>query len=145
MRYYLDTVVVIYAVEGAAVNQLRARNHLAALERAGHRFVVSEFTRLECLVPTFAPGAAQRLLEFLRFFHTAVRQTVLLTAAMHDRAAAIRGAHRYPAATASTPLKRSGMADALRLAAAIESDCDRFRTNDNQLAGFPDIAVEVLP
>ena len=31
------------------------------------------------------------------------------------------------------------------LAAAIESGCDVFLTNDNQLATFPDITIEVLP
>jgi hypothetical protein len=43
--YYLDTVIVIYAVEGNPVDQQRALNHLAALEQAGHRFVISEMTR----------------------------------------------------------------------------------------------------
>jgi predicted nucleic acid-binding protein len=37
------------------------------------------------------------------------------------------------------------LADALHLAAAIEFGCDVFLTNDNQLAAFPDIAIEVLP
>jgi predicted nucleic acid-binding protein len=41
--------------------------------------------------------------------------------------------------------KRYGLADALHLAAAIESGCDVFLTNDNQLATFPDIIVEELP
>ncbi|MBA4064941.1 MAG: hypothetical protein C0501_14755 [Isosphaera sp.] len=60
MLYYLDTVVVIYAVEGVAVNQQRATNHIGALERAGHRFAVSDLTRTECLVPVLGPGAGQR-------------------------------------------------------------------------------------
>ena len=42
MLYYLDTNIVIYAVEGQSPFQQRARNHIAALEAAGHRFVVGD-------------------------------------------------------------------------------------------------------
>ena len=42
--YYLDTMIVIYAVEGNPADQLRAQNHLAVLEQAGHQFAISEFT-----------------------------------------------------------------------------------------------------
>ena len=49
MLYYLDTMVVIYAVEGNPADQQRALTHLAALERAGHRFAISDLTRTECL------------------------------------------------------------------------------------------------
>ena len=63
---------------------------------------------------------------------------------MYARASAIRSGHNYPAIS-PTPPKRYGLADALHLAAAIESGCDVFLTNDDQLSGFPDIAVEVLP
>ncbi len=38
-----------------------------------------------------------------------------------------------------------GLADALHLATAIESGCDVFLTNHNQLATFPDMTVEELP
>ena len=41
MLYYLDTMIVIYAVEGNVADQQRALNHLATLEQAGHRFVTS--------------------------------------------------------------------------------------------------------
>jgi predicted nucleic acid-binding protein len=63
---------------------------------------------------------------------------------MYTRAGAIRGGHTYPAVPPAQP-KRYGLADALHLAAAIESGCDVFLTNDNQLANFPDILIEVLP
>jgi predicted nucleic acid-binding protein len=142
--YYLDTVIVIYAVEGAPANQQRALNHLAALEQAGHRFAISEFTWTECLVPVFGQGAEQRLSDFFRFFHGPNLRTVSLTAATHTRAAAIRGGQHYPAAPPAQP-RRYGLADALHLAAAIESGCDVFLTNDNQLANFPDITIEELP
>jgi uncharacterized protein len=142
--YYLDTVVVIYAVEGNPADQQRALDHLAALEAAGHQFTISGLTLAECLTAVLGPGAGQRLSDFLRFFHGPNLRTVDLTAATYTRAAAIRGGHTYPAVSPAPP-KRYGLADALHLAAAIESGCDVFLTNDAQLSGFPDLAVEVLP
>lgn len=143
MLYYLDSVIVVYAVEGNAADQQRALDHLAALERAGHRFAVSDLTRTECLVPVFGPGEGQRLSDFFRFFHGPNLRTVPLTAATHTRASAIRGAYTYPAVPPA-PSKRYGLADAIHLAAAIEAGCEVFLTNDNQLANFQDITVEVL-
>ena len=86
MLYYLDTVIVIYAVEGNPADKQRAKDHLAALEQAGHRFAISELTRTECLVPVFGPGGGQRLSDFFRFFHEPNLRTLSLTAAMHLRA-----------------------------------------------------------
>ena len=144
MLYYLDTVIVIYAVEGNPADQQRALNHLAALEQAGHRFAISELTRTETLILPFQPGNGQLLQDFFRFFHGPNLRTLGLTAAMHVRASAIRGGYTYPAIPPAQP-KRYGLADSLHLAAAIEWGCDVFLTNDNQLANFPDITVEELP
>ena len=144
MLYYLDTVIVIYAVEGNPDDKKRAKVHLDALEKAGHRFAISELTRTECLVPVFGPGGGQRMSDFFRFFHEPNLRTLSLTAAMHVRASAIHGGHTYPAIAPAQP-KRYGLADALHLAAAIEFGCEVFLTNDNQLANFPDITVEELP
>jgi len=142
--YYLDTVIVIYAIEGNPADQQRALNHLTALEQAGHQFAISDLTLTECLVPVFGPGGGQRLSDFFRFFHGPNLRTLGLTAAAHTRASAIRNGHAYPAIPPAQP-RRYGLADALHLATAVESGCDVFLTNDNQLANFPDIAIEVLP
>jgi hypothetical protein len=91
--YYLDTVIVIYAVEGNPADQQRALNHLAALEQAGHRFAINELTLTECLVPVLGPGGGQRLSDFFRFFRGPNLRTLGLTAATHARASAIRGGH----------------------------------------------------
>src|SRR5437773_11768945 len=112
MLYYLDTVIVIHAVEGNPADKKRAKDHLDALEQAGHRFAISELTRTECLVPVFGPGGGQLLSDFFRFFHEPNLRTVGLTAAMHSN---IRGAHTYPAIPPAQP-KRYGLADALHLA-----------------------------
>lgn len=137
-------MIVIYAVEGNPVDQQRAVNHLTALQNAGHRFAISELTRTECLVPSFGPGGAQQLSDFFRFFHAPNLRVLNLTAAVHSRASAIRGAHAYLVGTHAA-LKRYALADALHLATAIEFGCDAFLTNDNQLANFQEITVEVLP
>jgi predicted nucleic acid-binding protein len=140
----LDTVVVIYAVEGNPADQQRAIGHLALLERAGPRFAVSDLTRTECLVAVFGSRDGPRSLDFSRFFHGPNLRTIALTAATFDRAAGIRSGCTYPPVAAAAP-KRYGLADSLHLAAAIEAGCDRFLTNDARLTGFPDLAVEVLP
>jgi uncharacterized protein len=115
-----------------------------SVEQVGHRFVISELSRTECLVQVFGPGAGQRLSDFSRFFHAPYLRIATLSAAAHARAAAIRGAYHYTANPGVQP-KRYGLADALHLATAIESGCDRFLTNDAQLANFSDIVVEELP
>ena len=144
MLYYLDTVIVIYAVEGNPADQQRALNHMAAAEQAGHRFAINELTLTECLVPAHGPGGGPRMSDFFRFFRGPNLRTLGLTAATYARASAIQGGHTYPAIPPAQP-KRYGLADALHLATAIESGCDVFLTNDNQLASFPDITVEELP
>lgn len=96
------------------------------------------------MVPVFGLGGGQRLSDFFRFFHGPNLRTLGLTAAIHVRAAAIRGGHTYPAIPPAQP-KRYGLADAIHLATAIEFGCDVFLTNDNQLSNFRDITVEELP
>jgi predicted nucleic acid-binding protein len=144
MLYYLDTNIVIYAVQAGMPQHQRAIGHLAALELAGHGFMISELTRTESLILPLQPGNGQLLQDFFRFFHGSNLQTVSLTAAMHSRASAIRGGYTYPVVPPALS-KRYSLADALHLAAAIESDCDVFLTNDDQLANFSDITVEELP
>jgi predicted nucleic acid-binding protein len=130
--YYLDTNIVIYAVEGQPPFQQRARNHIAALEAAGHRFVVGDLTWTECLVLPYRNGDGQLLLDYQRFFLGPNLATVSFTAATRQRAALIRGTRNY------------GLADSLHLATAVEHRLDRL-TNDNRLAAFTDITVDVLP
>ena len=144
MLYYLDTNIVIYAVQAGLPEHQRALNHLTTLEQVGHRFVISELTRTETLILPLQPGNGQLLHDFFRFFHGPNLRTVCLTSATHSRASAIRGGYTYPAIPPAQP-RRYSLADALHLAVAIESGCDVFLTNDNQLAGFPDITIDVLP
>ena len=133
MLYYLDTNIVIYAVEGQQAFQQRARNHIAGLENAGHRFAISELTWTECLVWPYRIGNGPLLLDYERFFVGPRLAALSLSASSFHRAATIRGTHNY------------SLADSLHLATAVENGIDRFLTNDNRLAGFPGIPVEILP
>jgi predicted nucleic acid-binding protein len=132
MVYYLDTNIVIYAVEGQQVFQQRARNHIAALEAAGHRFVVSDLTWTECLVWPLRTGNGPLLLDYQRFFMAPHLATVS-SGISHNRAAMIRATHNF------------GLADSIHLAITVENCLDRFLTNDNRLAAFSDVPVEILP
>jgi predicted nucleic acid-binding protein len=78
-------------------------------------------------------GKSTALALFDGFFTRPDVRLVPFTAAVFDRATPIR---------ATFPFKTVG---ALHLAAAVESGCDRFLTNDVRLSAFADIAVEVLP
>lgn len=139
MLYYLDTCIVIYAVEGQDPFQQRACNHLAALESAGHRFVISDLTKQECLSKPWEARDRALQARYTEFFADTILRTIGLTLAIHERAALIRSRYWY------ANKKGYSHSDALHLAAAIEFGCDAFLTNDNELTDFPEIKVEVLP
>ena len=67
MLYYLDTMIVIYAVEGNPADQQRALNRLAASNRPIIDFAISELTRTECLVPVFGFGGVSSCRTFSGF------------------------------------------------------------------------------
>ena len=140
MLYYLDTCIVIYAVEGQPPFQQRARNHISLLENAGHRFVISELTLTESQVKPLGAADGALLLDYHKFLLGPHVTTVSFTAAVYLRAALIRGTQKY-----STNNKRYSLADSLHLACAVEYRFDRFLTNDQRLSGFSDITVETLP
>jgi len=73
------------------------------------------------------------LADYDRVFSALVELIALLTTAVCDRATLIRGSYRF-----KTP-------DSIRLAAAVESGCQVFLTNDVRLNRFTGITVEVLP
>ena len=138
MMTYLDTCILIYWIEGPAPFDARVRAHLAGLQAAGHRFAVSEFTRLECLVKPLGTGDGALLLDYERIFLAPNVTFVTLDAPVYERAANVRGAHAYASG------KRYSAQDSLHLAAAVQAGCTSFLTNDLRLAGFPDIPVDVL-
>jgi len=130
---YLDTNIVIYLVEQTPGWGARASTRIAAVRARHDRMIVSDLVRLESRVKPVSLGDALSLADFDSFFGSQDVQVVSLTTFVCDRATEIRARYRYK------------LADAMNLAAAVESGCDVFLTNDMRLSRFPNIAVEVLP
>ncbi len=78
-------------------------------------------------------GDTAKLAVFDAFFLRPDVRVVPVSTAVFDRATQIRAAHKFK------------LGDALHLAAAVESGCDSFLTNDSRLSAFTGIPVEVLP
>ena len=133
MQIYLDSVILIYYLDHVGPFQVRAADRLAKLYAAGDGVASSDLVRLECRLGPLRSGDAARLSKFDAFFARPDVQLVPLTTAVLDRATEIRARHGF-----KTP-------DAIHLAAAVESGCGAFLTNDTRLSAFPDLAVEVLP
>jgi predicted nucleic acid-binding protein len=133
MLVYLDSVICIYAVEGSPSFQTRARARLAAMMAAGDQPAISDLTWLECRVKPIRLGTLAALADMEAFLTASDVVRVPLPTAVYERACRIRAVHNFK------------LADALHLAAAIESGCKLFLTNDHRLSSFPDLPVEVLP
>jgi predicted nucleic acid-binding protein len=133
MLIYLDTVLCIYAVEGASTFQARALARLISLRSNGDQPAISDLTWLECRVKPIRLGDTIALADMEAFLKASDVVRVPLPQAVYDRACRIRAAHKI------------NLADALHLAAAIESGCGLFLTNDHRLSNFSDIPIEVLP
>jgi predicted nucleic acid-binding protein len=133
MLVYGDSVILIYYLEGAPAFKARASARLTALWSAGDILAVSDVVRLECRTLPIRLGDLTTLAEYDSLFAQRTVQLIPMTTAVFDQATLIRAAHNFK------------LGDALHLAAAAESGCDRFLTNDTHLSGFSDIPVEVLP
>lgn len=132
MLIYLDSVICIYAVEGAPALQAAANARLAAIHAAGDQPAISDLTWLECRVKPIRTGDAATLANMEAFLTASGIVRVTLPTAVFERACQIRALHNYK------------LADALHLAAAIQGGCGLFLTNDYRLSAFPDLPVEVL-
>jgi predicted nucleic acid-binding protein len=133
MIVYLDTNIIIYAVEAPPALGLRAQVRIASARAAGDSFMLSDLTRMECLVGPLRSGDAVLEAQFRAFFALPEVRVVPISPAVCDRAARIRATTRFK------PM------DALQLAAAVEHGANRFLTNDTRLNTFPALTVEVLP
>src|SRR5262249_34889224 len=133
MIVYLDTVIVIYTIEGPAPFKARAQARLASLRAAGDQMPVSDLTWLECRVKPTRLDDAVLLADFQAFLTAPDVIKVPLPTSVFDHATLIRAHYNYK------------VPDALHLGAAVEAGCGVFLTNDLRLKAFPDITVEVLP
>ena len=130
MIVYLDTNIVIYTVEQNPVFGPKVRTRLATARAVGDTLMISDLTRMECLVGPLKSGDAAVEADFHTFF--GVTRVVAITAAVCDRAARIRATHNFK------PM------DALQLAAAVEHGASIFLTADARLGSFTGLTVEVL-
>jgi predicted nucleic acid-binding protein len=133
MRIYCDSVILIYFLEGTPPFQARSVSRLAALRAAGDTLVVSDLVRLECRMQPIRLGDATALADYDALFAQPDVERVPFPTAVFDRATEIRATLNFK------------LGDSLHLAAAVESGCDAFLTNDTRLSRCTDIPVEVLP
>jgi uncharacterized protein len=124
MRIYFDTVAVIYLVERVPPWHSLL---VAKLAPHAHHAVISDLTRMECLVKPVRDANTALIAEYQQVFSSS--QIVPLTSQVFDRATHIRARHNF-----KTP-------DSIHLAAAVESGCDWYLSNDLGLRKFSDIPI----
>src|SRR4051794_40766534 len=108
MIVYLDSNIVIYAVEGNPIFGPKVALRLATAQAARDSLMVSDLTRMEALVGPLKRKNPTGEAPFRPFFPPPEVQGVAITAAVRDRAARIRATYHFK------PM------DALQLAAAVE-------------------------
>ena len=132
-RAYFETHAVIYYIEQnptylpAMVSRMFSQ---AGEERIC--CVTSDLVRLETRVHPLRHGHSQLLNRFDEFFMATQQHSVPFGRAVFDLATQMRASHEL-----KTP-------DALHLAAALESGCDEFWTNDDRLAKAATGRIEVI-
>jgi len=132
MILFLDTNIVIYAVENPIVFGPKANSRMTAARTAGDVFMISDLVRMEALVGPLKRGNTTVEQEYHRFFAANDMTVVAITPSVCDRAARIRATHNFK------PM------DALQLAAAVEHGANVFLTADARLGSFTGVKVEVL-
>ena len=132
MLIYLDTNIVIYAVENPAQFGPKAQARLQAAQARGDSLVFSDLVRLECRCHPIGAGDAAVLALYDSFFALPDLTRAAITTAVFDRATEIRAFYSFK------------VPDAVHVAAAVESGCGAFLTHDTRLARFTGLSVEVL-
>lgn len=130
MILFLDTNIVIYAVEQNPVFGPKVVTRLATARATGDSIMLSDLTRMECLVLPLRVGDVALQQTYRGFF--ALTTVVPIAPIVCDRAALIRASNRFK------PM------DSLQLAAALEHGANVFLTNDARLNSFSGLKVEVL-
>src|SRR5258705_40506 len=133
MLVYLDSVICIYAVDGAPSFKARAQARLAKMAAANDKPVISDLTWLEGRGKPIRLADAVALADMEAFLSGSDVIRWSMPSSVFERACRVRALHNLK------------LGDALHLAAAVENGCDLFLTNDHRLSMFPDILVEVLP
>jgi predicted nucleic acid-binding protein len=132
MILFLDTNIVIYAVENPPIHGPKANARLATARTAGDVFMISDLVRMEVLVGPLKHGDTTLEADYGAFFTASGMTVVGITAAVCDLAARIRATHNFKSM------------DALQLAAAVVHGADVFLTADARLSSFTSLTVEIL-
>lgn len=130
MRLYVDTNVIVYAVEGLSDFRAPARSWLAHASQARAEFLTSFFTEFECHVGPFREKNFGMLDTYSAFLRQPSWLLIPISFDILRRAAAIRGEYNL-----KSP-------DAIQAATCIETRCDIFLTNDRErFERLPDLPV----
>ena len=132
-KVYLDTNIVIYAIEGFAdlANQIQAL--LRALDDAQIVAVTSELTLAEALIKPLKNQNQPEQQAYKDFLTpTSVLQVVPISKEILEEAARLR---------ATTKLK---LPDAIHLATATLNGCDCFLTNDGSFKSITTANIKIL-
>jgi len=129
---YLDTNVIIRSLEGHAAARAPIEARLGPLRGSSRFLLTSRLSRLECRVKPLRTGDAALLAVYDAFFASPEVEVLDLTAAVVEKATAVRAALNF-----KTP-------DALHLASAIVAGATAFLTGDKNLARCTEVPVEVL-
>src|SRR5436305_11894789 len=95
MILFLDTNVLIYALESHVVWGIPAQTRIATAQAAGDTFMVSDLVRMECLVLPIRLGNTTLEAEHRAFLARSDVQVVAITAAVCNQAARIRATHNF--------------------------------------------------
>lgn len=130
MKLFLDANIIIYLVEGDPALSGRIRKELRTQHSGHSALATSVLSRLECRVKPLRKQDAKLLDEF----DVVLGQMDLLpvTLAAIETATRLRADHNFKAF------------DAIQLATAIETQCDRFVTADAKLTRVTDIPVVLI-
>ena len=123
-KLYLDSNILIYAIEGETQFRLSAEAIIAQALKAGIQLCTSEFSVGECLIGAFKRANPRGAELYIRtFFERPESMTLLpVTRSVIEDAARLGG---------SLGLK---LADAIHVASAAQAGCASFATNDSHIA-----------
>jgi predicted nucleic acid-binding protein len=128
---YLDACCFIYLVEGHPSRRSIVEGQIRALDPTT-RLLTSQLSRLECRAKPMREGDTATLDRYDALFAASRVLLLEVTAAVIDRATAIRAQHGF-----KTP-------DAIHLATAVDSGASTLWTGDASLARFVDVTTVVL-
>jgi uncharacterized protein len=133
MRIYLDSCTLIYRIERTTPWAARVDRVIEWGQRQQAEWVVTELTRLECRVKPLMQGHEAMLAQYDDFFSADVLVWHGLDRPVYELATRLRADHRLKTA------------DALHLAAAVDSGCSVLLTNDRRLSGAAQAMASARP